>query len=425
MTAAVLPARARRSELWLIVVLGGLAVAYTVYVGQILTTRGLFEYLGGDYRTFRSSAEIARTLGFARVYDLDTQAEFQRALHETYSFGLWRIPFVPTPTPYLPAFIVPFLVLPYFAPIPGFVFWTLLNIALLIVCLRRLLVASGGQWRVTLSFELTLCLPVFFTLIFGQINMWLLVFLSEFLIANRRGDEVRSGLWLGGLLLKPQTLILFLPGLLVARRFKILAGWMISALVILGISVALAGLEGLVDLAQLVRLYPANLPTTFPESMMNWRALTINQAFVLSPSVAWRLAMAGIIVTLMLGLSLWLRPMPPASPRFAAAVLGTWAATAGVAWHAHVHMAVPMLAPLLYVATTRRLPVWLLHLWVLVPSLVFLEEAFRVGPGHAHMAVGLAMLAVNSCVLGWATKVLWSPGDFDQPMVATSSGLMR
>ena len=52
-------------------------------------------------------------------------------------------------------------------------------------------------------------------------NIWLLVFVSEFLIANRRGREVRSGFWLGGLLLKPQTLILLLLGLLIARRFKI------------------------------------------------------------------------------------------------------------------------------------------------------------------------------------------------------------
>jgi len=414
MGSQVLPSGGRR--LLLATALGTLALGYAVYTWQIFTTRGLFEYLGLDYRAYRSSAEIARSIGFAQVYDLNTQARFQRPLHQAYSFGLWRIPFAPTPTPYLPAFILPLLWLPDFKPVPGFLFWALLNAAVLVAYLRRFVSAAGAQSGRSAGCEFLLSLPVFTNLVFGQINVWLFIFTGEFLLAGMRRKEFRSGLWLGGLLLKPQTLILFVPGLLIGRRFKILAGWAASAAVILGLSVALAGIEGMINLAQLVRIYPASLPTTFPESMMNWRALTINHALVLSPSLAWRVGMAGLMMTLVLGLASWLRPAPPGSPSFALLVLGTWAATAGVAWHSHVHMAMPIFAPLLYLALQQRLPRWLLHVWILSPSILFLVEAFCIGAGRAHIMAGLAMLAVNSLALGWVIWRLWSPA-------ATVSGL--
>jgi hypothetical protein len=421
MCSTGLGSRSTQSEWWQRLTLAALTLAYAVYVAQAVATRGLFEYVGIDYQTFRASGEIARTSGFAQIYDLAAQAQYQQPLRDQYSFGRWRIPFVQAPAPYLPVFVLPFLILPSFAPIPGLVFWTLLSAGILVIYLRQLLSAAGDEWRVSLPFELTLALPVFLTLLFGQINVWLLVFTGQFLLANARGRELRSGLWLGGLLLKPQTLILFLPGLLISRRFKVLAGWAISLLVILAISAALAGMQGLQNLVQLVRLYPGNLPTTFPDSMMNWRALTLNRALFLSSSVAWKLGMAGLAMSLVLGLALWLAPAPPASGRFALVVLGTWAATAGVAWHSHVHMALPMLAPLLYLALRQEVPRWLVHVWILGPSVLFLEEAFRVSPGQAHVLAGLAMLAVNSLVLGWVTRVLWSGGSAENADVGGSA----
>jgi hypothetical protein len=176
----------------------------------------------------------------------------------------------------------------------------------------------------------------------------------------------------------------------------------------------LAGSQGMVSLLHLIRLYPGPLPTTFPESMMNWRAVTINQALVLSAPVAWRLAMSGLAMTLVLGLALWAVRVQLGSPRFFAVTLGTWAATAGVAWHSHVHMALPMVAPLLCLYVMGGAPGWLVHLWALAPSLLFLEEAFRTGVGGAHIVAGLGMLAVNSVVLMWAVSTLWSPRGRDQ-----------
>jgi hypothetical protein len=81
-------------------------------------------------------------------------------------------------------------------------------------------------------------------------------------------------------------------------------GCAISAVLIFGTFVALAGVQGAVQLAQLIRLYPGNLPATFAGSMMNWRALTINHALVLSPDVSRRLAMAGLAMSTVLGIAL-------------------------------------------------------------------------------------------------------------------------
>ncbi len=403
-------------------VLGVLALGYAVYIWRIYTTRGLFEYIGGDYRTYRASAEIARALGFERVYDLPTQAEFQRPLYAAYSFGLWRIPFAPTPTPYLPAFIVPFLWLPLFAPVPGFAAWTALNAGVLLLYLHRLATAAGGGRPRSLPYEFLVSLPVCTNLVLGQVNVWLLIFTGEFLLAGIQRERLRSGMWLAGMLMKPQSLVLFLPGLLIGRRFRILVGWAIAAGLVVAASLALAGVQGMTNLVQLVRMYPGNLPTTFPQSMMNWRAVTINQALILSPRAAWKLGMAGLAMTLTLGLAIWLRPVVSESSQFALLVLGTWTATAGVAWHSHVYMAMPMIAPLLFLALRQQLPLWLVRLWILLPSAVFLEEGFRIGPGAAHVAASLALLAVNSLILGWVVKALWTPARVAEVSGVASAG---
>ena len=71
---------------------------------------------------------------------------------------------------------------------------------------------------------LLISLPVFLNLFTGQVNVWLVVCVGEFMRASISGREFRSGLWLGGLLLKPQALLLLAAGLLMRRRARILAG---------------------------------------------------------------------------------------------------------------------------------------------------------------------------------------------------------
>jgi len=56
---------------------------------------------------------------------------------------------------------------------------------------------------------------------------------GEFVLAGLRNHPLQSGQWLGGLLLKPHTLVLFFPGLILARWRQVLAGFSLTALIVL------------------------------------------------------------------------------------------------------------------------------------------------------------------------------------------------
>jgi len=87
--------------------------------------------------------------------------------------------------------------------------------------------------------------PVFANFINGQVNVFLLVCTGEFLRNVMEDHPFTAGLWLGGLLLKPQVLILIVPVILILRYWKIFAGFFASSAVILLTSLALSGWNGM------------------------------------------------------------------------------------------------------------------------------------------------------------------------------------
>jgi hypothetical protein len=410
------------------IILVALAALYLAFTVVYIQSSGLFDYIGADFRVFRASAEIAVTQGFGQVYDIAPQGAqdtVQSRLYQEYATGPERANYAVIPLPYLPAYVLLFLPLLLLDPLSGFIIWTILNAAGLVLYLwrfRRALPAYQGR---DLTLLLLLSYPAFLNLFFGQVNLLLLICLGEFYLALVRGREFASGLWLAGLLLKPQVLFLLLPGLLLRGRWRALAGCAAASLPILGLSLLLGGVQGMWDWAQLVLLYPGGVATNVPELMMNWRALAFNLEALLPTAAAWGIGWAGLGLTALAALSLWLRRVEPSSPRFAVVLLGTYAATCAVAWHAHVHMALPLLAVFLALEASRQLPRPALNAWAILPALVFFVTILvvpRIAPGLAGpglLAVpGLTMLALNLFLLGWAVRTLWRR----EPAAAGPSG---
>ncbi len=414
-----LPPTRLEPRVWLAVLLSVLAMLYAVHIGVAIWYTALFDYVGNDYRSFRASADIARSIGFAEVYDLTVQEQFQRPLYESFpplsSSGAWRMRYGTIPTYFIPAFVAPLLPLLLFDPVSGFILWTTLNTAILLWYLRRLSRAAGGYGGRMGLLVLLLSFPAFTTLLFGQVNVWLLIFFGEFMIAAVRGKQFRAGLWLGGMLLKPQVLPLLLLGLLIGRRFRTLSGFVVAALVLLLISVCLSGVQGLIALVRLILLEPTGLPGVFPEGMMNWRALAVNLSSIAPPKFSWGVAMLGLVSTVAFAASLWRRFAARSPSRFAIILLGTYAAACTVAWHSLVHMALPLLAPLVYLAANRCLPPKLLNIWAITPALAFLVTAFELGSGFAHILAALSLLIINLCLVVWAARAVHQP----PPMPAT------
>jgi hypothetical protein len=366
---------------------------------------GLFFYIGQDYRAFRALAEVVSEEGFLAAYDLERLAPIQKELLEGYAPSeLADAPVIPVP--YLPAFLVPFLGLLALPPLPAW--WAVLALNVLglgvyLLRLRSVLGPGGGLYWLPL-----LALPAYLTVLFGQVNLLLLIGFGEFLLALRRGRYLRAGLWLSLLLIKPQSLLLVVPGMVISGRSRVLLGFAAAGAGIGALSFALAGTEGARGLARLLLLYPGDLPTTFPESMMTWRAVLAPVVGSMPAPFPTVLAIGASIATAVPGAWIW-RLGRDRQDALAWAGLGSYAATCAVAWHAHVHMALPMVVPLLWLAVGTAKARWPLVAWILLPSGVFCVLAIWVGLWEGHVAAGWTMFGLNLLLLGWSVKRLCRP----------------
>lgn len=402
---------------WMRLGIVSLAVIYALSVLWNALAIGASFYFLTDLRSFIASAQIVRDHGFAAVYDLSLQADYQRALLASAA-GSRADNLVVAPTAYLPPFVVLFLPLLLFSPVAAWWAWALANLALLLFYLRRLMRAAGSGSSGWLLIGLALSLPAFLNLYLGQVEVWLLVFLGEAMLAVRRRQDFTAGLWLAGLLIKPQTLVLLVPGLLIGRRVRTCAGFAMAAAGIGLLSLWLMGPAGFQSwLGLLVGYsgYPvaSGAPSSAPDAMMNWRALAINLDNAM-PSPLWLpLALAGTLVTGIIAVALWyIRPVP-GSAVDARIWLATWAATCVVAWHSHVHMALPLLAAAILVWgdaywRSRTFMLWLIapaalywgFVYAYVPLMTLLGYEAWVGTPPVNILGGVSLFAVNLVLLG-------------------------
>jgi len=386
----------------------GLAAVLTLYCAHIgmEVVKGLA--LRTDYLAFWSAGYIANNYGYAQVYDLDVMTDTQEQL--LAQFGFQVAAFYPTPFLYLPVFILPFQLLAQFPISPSFLLWTAFNltafVAYMNLFIRRLGPNTPAQAN-RLTFMLLVSYPVFSTFHSGQTNIFLLLCAGEFILAIRKGNDFRAGLWLGGLLLKPQTLILIVPALALQRRWKSLTGLSAAILLILLLSTGLAGQTGM-DAMATAWGNDAEISPIDPKLMMNWRMVGSHLQDLFgpaSPTIAW----LGMGVTIIISLLLWKQPLPAAPPAFLMAVFGSLAATCAVTWHSHIYM-LAILAPFVaYFYLEGELGESFLNLWtfllptaLLISLIVSLLKSFYPLPLNEHLTgalLGYCALFLNTYIL--------------------------
>ncbi len=323
-------------------------------------------HLGHDYCAYWSAGKIMREESFGAIYNPERLLPLQENLFPQSDHP--DIPFEVIPLPYLPVFLLPFYPLSLFSPSVSFALWTLINLVGLILYLRffaQKTMSASPPARLILM--LTLSLPVFVNLYQGQLNLLLMVCAGEFMRGMLAEKPLKAGLWLGGWLLKPQILILILPFLLFRRELKTLAGFAVSTLAVLGTSFALVGMEGALALKDIWLDSSAGGQASNAGVMMNWRMLGENIGRLTTPTVGWAVIILGTLLTISLALVFFLNKKEWDNDRFAIALLGLFTATCVIAWHAHVHTAVILIPPILYLLLNHRLNQKLFSLWLFVP----------------------------------------------------------
>lgn len=223
-------------------ILFALALLEALYFLGGLHLAGLFPLIGADFRALYAAAQAARAYGFAAIYDPAHTFPFQQALCRMADP---QAPCVFIPMVFLPAFVLPILPFTFLPPAAAFALWSGMSFLLVFLALRPFLRPFPPAERRRLLAIMVLSYPAFMNLLWGQVNAWLLLSVARFQIHREARADFRSGLWLGGLLLKPQTLILLLPGLALAGQWTALAGFGISAGFIVVLSLALSGPQGL------------------------------------------------------------------------------------------------------------------------------------------------------------------------------------
>ena len=386
-------------RLWVIVMI--ILLAYTI---QAVRSSRYCGYLGTDFRGYYAVAEIARQSGFTDLYSQQTQEQYQAALSHRCPDGSYAPPLLWVAMPYLPVFVVIFIPLTYIDFTGAYYLWVALNLAALLVYLRHFVSALGGRLSFTHLLQWALCVPLFSNLVLGQMNVFLMVCLGEFLLASIRGRRYLSGIWLGGMLMKPHILILLLPGMLLHKNWKTLLGFTGSGLVILVLSLLLAGWDGVVSSVQLAAGFAGPLIQTGP-AMMNFRALALNLQSVLPAWLAWAVALCGMGLITGLALYLWKRSSPATDLGFLILILATFAATFTITWHSHFYLLL-LLLPLLAVLDSKEIisPTWRWG-WMAGPPLLY-GLLYLANPEQSRNWFGLGMLAVNLFLFTWGFRRL-------------------
>jgi len=342
--------RSKRTRVWLIISVLAVVVAEAAFVTMVVRSRGLFEYIGLDYRGSRAAGEAIFEHGLGAAYDLQLLEESQRRLFDRYvnESGSYSLPFGVIPAPYPPPFTLAFVPSTWLPPVPGYLAWTLFHVLVLVVYQLRLARAFGVSKPGWLMVAVVLSFPAFINLIMGQISIWLVVFFGEAVIAFDRQQRFRAGVWLGLLVFKPQVLVLFVPALVLARQWRVLLGMvtLVTALIVPTLVFAgdwVAGFfEGIVSAAGST----GAVMNIFPSSMTNWRAFGLNAARLYPPPMVWGIALTSMIATGIAGLSCSIGLRTTDRRRTGFAWLGLAAATCAFTWHAHVHQLLLLVPPL-------------------------------------------------------------------------------
>ena len=410
MTAQVNPITQKRTtQYWLNLAMAGLIVFYVMYVGWKWGQNLSCDRLGGDYCDYWAAGTVANHSGYAQVYDPQFMGPVVRGLAPWYTGD--------TSHPYLPVFTPAFQVLALFSPSAGYWVWVLCNTAALVLYLRFFARRTGtGPLPRRVILMVLISLPYFMNFATGQVDVWTAIFIGEFMRAMLDHKPFRAGLWLGGVILKPQVLVIIGLVLVVQRLVRVLAGLAVSGSVLTLVSLLMTGPQAFLNMIASWLLYGNSSVVPWVQGMMNWRMIGYHLANFTTPWLGWGIAAAGMLATAGLMLYAWRKPFDATAPSFPIAMVGVVSAAALLAWHSHLHLGVMLIVPLVYAYQRKILPERIWNYWIFFPALLHMAMVFipatlialGILPGSISAlingAIGAAEFSASLYLFAWAAR---------------------
>jgi glycosyl transferase family 87 len=193
--------------------------------------------LGEDFAQFYEAATVLNQHQPRLLYDQNAE---DAAYHKRFPrMG----PSASNPYPY-PPFVAeafrPIANLPYAWAVGV---WLLIALGLYIVGFRLLWAVIGGAERVVLLLCLAFEPVLFESVLGGQLSAIAFASVAGYLYLDQRDRQIAGGAVLGLCLYKPTLVVFFLPVLVLTRRWRAFAGFVLSGVILGGASVALAGVS--------------------------------------------------------------------------------------------------------------------------------------------------------------------------------------
>jgi len=359
-------------ENWQNLIIAAIFVFYSVWLALAIGKGPIQAGFAGDYLAFWSAGKIADEKGYSEIYNLKDLKSVQ--LQELKELGLINkmdgSAYSPFPVALFPVFVFPFQVLSKINFEPSYWVWTFINLILLIGYLIYFTkkIFPGHLEKVPGKKLLLLMLisyPVWANFAEGQVNIFLVICAGEFIHQAIKKKPVLSGFWLGGLLLKPQLLILIIPILLLMHSCKAISGFILSSFIVLLTSFLLSGFAGMKAMVDLWTRYSAGIATSTPEMMINWRMIGVNINSVFGTSFGWVITGLGMALTIVLVFILLNARPSFGSSAWIITMAAVFSATLAVTWHSHIHMAVVLIPFLIYASRFNLLSEKVIFSWAI------------------------------------------------------------
>jgi hypothetical protein len=283
--------------------------------------------LGADFAGFYSAGTLLREQPPERLYDFELQDQYYHRV----------LPGAP-PEERLPYVYPPFFTLPFRAqaalPYPwAYAAWLSLSIGLTLAGLgllrARLSDVPRADWTIAALLALSFEPLVMECWLGGQTSAFGFLVFALALYCDGRGRPALAGLALALALYKPPLLLLVLPLLVVARRWRMLAGFAAGGLGLAGVSLLAVGRGGCLAYFRLLtgfaRLSMGNEPG-FPRWKYVDLASFVRLLFGELPPAGWLPILAAVAIGLLFLARLWWRygKLSPDGRKLAWAAALTW-----------------------------------------------------------------------------------------------------
>jgi hypothetical protein len=268
----------------------------------------------GDFTSFYSAGKLVQKGEASAIYNRDRQWEVQREFAGGVKIRNGPLPYVRPP---FEALI--FLPLAYVSYPAACLIWMAIKLLLLLSVPFLLQPYAADGPLLATPYQVVLCLamgPVVLDLLQGQDSILFLFIFVLVLIALRSAHDFRAGTLLGLGLIKFPIVIPMLLVMALRRKGKVVLGFLTSALLLTGISVALVGWRTAIEYPKF--LWRVNRTSNFgvmaPASMPNLRGLMTTLSGGADSWWTQSLVFLAMIIGIGFAAMIW-RPSDDADPR--------------------------------------------------------------------------------------------------------------